>query len=110
MFFVASKMEHRVADHHIGKSVWEGHPLNQSGLKVIRGQAGRKRSGKLTKMIDSDGGLVDRKDLATFAQQMHQIPSISAAGVEDAHARGDIASQDLIEDVNINLPELLLNA
>lgn len=110
MLFVASKMKDRIADHHIGQSVREGHLLNQSCLKVIRRQASRKRRRKLTKMLDRLGRFIDRKDLAALAQEMHEISSISAAGIENPHVRGDVSSQDLIEDVNIDLPELFLNA
>jgi hypothetical protein len=40
---------------------------------------------------------------------MDKVASIAASGIEHAHARHDIAAQDLIEDIDIDLPELLLN-
>jgi hypothetical protein len=40
---------------------------------------------------------------------MDQVSSVSAAGVEDPHGCGDVAPQNLIEYVNINLAELFLN-
>jgi hypothetical protein len=46
---------------------------------------------------------------ASFAQQVDQVPSISTARVEHDHAGCDVAAQDLIEHVDINLSELLLN-
>src|SRR5450631_1034652 len=52
---------------------------------------------------------VQSKDVATFTQQMNQVTSISAAGIEDAHSCCDISSQNLIEYININLSELFLH-
>ena len=44
-----------------------------------------------------------------FAQQMHEIAAVSTASVEYAHAGCDIASQNLIEYVDVDLAELFLD-
>jgi hypothetical protein len=41
---------------------------------------------------------------------MHEVSSIAAPGIEDTHAGRDVSAEDLVEDVNINLAELFLNA
>jgi hypothetical protein len=53
---------------------------------------------------------VQGKDLAPFAQQMHQVTSVPTAGIEYTHTRCDIPAQDLIEHVDVNLPKLFLDA
>jgi hypothetical protein len=40
---------------------------------------------------------------------MHKVPSVPAASVKDTHPGRDISSQDLIEDVDIDLAELILH-
>ncbi len=53
---------------------------------------------------------VHRKYFAALAKQMNQVAPVSASRVEHAHACRDVSSQNLIEYVDINLPELLLNS
>jgi hypothetical protein len=60
-------------------------------------------------MLNAAGIRIHCKYFAPFAKQMDQISSVSAAGVEYPHARGDVSSQNLIEYININMAELLLN-
>lgn len=61
-------------------------------------------------MIDPFGVLIDCEDLAPFAHQVDQVPAVTATGIEHPHARCDVSTQNLVEDININLPELLLYA
>ena len=61
-------------------------------------------------MCDPSGIRIQGKYLAARAQQINQIAPISTTGIEHPHGRCDIASQNLIEDVDIDLSELLLNA
>ncbi len=46
---------------------------------------------------------------AALAQQINEISPITASGIEHAHARRDIPAKYLIENVDIDLPELFLN-
>jgi hypothetical protein len=61
-------------------------------------------------VLHSLGRLVERKNLAALTQQMNQIPAVAAAGVENRHAGHNVTPQNLIEDVDIDLPELFLNS
>src|ERR1035441_6226030 len=61
-------------------------------------------------MLNALGIGVQCKHFAAFAHQVDQVASVAAPGVEYAHGGRDIAPQDLVEDININLPELFLNA
>jgi hypothetical protein len=61
-------------------------------------------------VLNAASVLIEGENLAPLAQQMHQISSVTAAGVQNPHSRSDVSAQNLIEDVNIDLPELFLHA
>jgi hypothetical protein len=52
---------------------------------------------------------VQRKYLAAFAEEIHEIAAVSAPGIEHAHFIGNISSENLIEDIDVDLSELFLN-
>jgi hypothetical protein len=54
------------------------------------------------------GIFIDCEDLAAGAEEMNEVAAVAASGVEDGHAGFDVAAQDLIEEVNVDLAELLL--
>src|ERR1035438_8137697 len=60
-------------------------------------------------MLHAGGVGIQRKYLEAFSKQMHQISPVAASCVKDAHAGWNVPPQNLIEDIDINLPELLLN-
>ena len=107
---IASKVKHGIAEHHIRKPVGKRHIVERAHLEVLREQSGLKRGGQLADVLHARGILVDREDLATFAQQVNEVAPVSASGVKHAHAGLNVAAQDLIEDIDIDLAELLLNA
>jgi hypothetical protein len=61
-------------------------------------------------VLNPFGILIQGKDFASFAQQMHEVAPVAASSIEYTHARRNVSPQNLIEHVDINLPELLLNA
>jgi len=61
-------------------------------------------------MLDTFRICIEGKDLATLPKQVDEVAPIAAPGVEHAHGRDDVAAQDLIEDVDIDLSKLFLNA
>jgi hypothetical protein len=61
-------------------------------------------------MLYAVGVGVHGEDLALLTQQVHQVTSVSTAGIEYTHSGRDITAQDLVEDVDINLSKLLLDA
>jgi len=60
-------------------------------------------------MFHPFGILVERENFTPFAEQMDEIAPIPTAGIQHLHTRRNIPAQDLIEHVNVDLPELLLN-
>jgi predicted small metal-binding protein len=63
----------------------------------------------LANVLNPFGILIHCEYLTAFAQQMHEVAPIAASGVEHTHTRRDVSSQNLIENIDINLPELFLN-
>ncbi len=61
-------------------------------------------------MGDALGIGVEGKNIAALAQQVDQVSTVSAAGIENPHLRRDVAAQDLVEDVDVDLAELVLQA
>jgi hypothetical protein len=102
-------MKHGIANHHIRKSIREGHLFEATDLEVFRRQSRLQRSGEFTDMVNAGSIRVHRKDFAALAQQMNQIASVAASGVDNTHPGSDISTQNLIEYVDIDLPELFLN-
>jgi hypothetical protein len=44
-----------------------------------------------------------------LSQQIDKVSAVSTSGVKNAHARRDVSTQDLIENVDIDLAKTLLN-
>jgi hypothetical protein len=110
MPFVARKVKHRTADHHICKAIRKRHPLDWTYPEILRGQSRPERGRQLPNMLNTRGVRVQREYLAPLAQQMHQVSSIPASSVEHTHIRCDVSAKNLIEYVDIDLAKLLLNA
>jgi hypothetical protein len=107
--FVAGEVKHGVAEDDIDKGVGKGHVLDEADLEILSGESGFEGGGEFTDVVDGVGVFVEGKDLAALAEKMDEIASVAAAGVEEAHFVSDVAAQELIEDVDIDLSELLLD-
>ncbi len=109
MVLISSEVKYRVTDHNIDKSIRERDLFDGSNLKVFCRESRSQRSGKPSYVLYAIAVQVERKDLAAFAQEMDQVAPIPASSIENTHSRFDIPSENLIEDVNVNLSKLLLN-
>lgn len=109
MLLISSEVKYRITDHNIDKGIRKGYLLDGSNLKIFRRKSSFQRSGEPSYVLYTIAVLVECKDLAAFAQQVDQIAPISASSIKNTHSRCDIPSQNLIEDVNINMSKLLLN-
>ena len=110
MLIIPRKMEHGRTDHYVRETVGKRHSFNGANLKILRRQSRRQRCRELANVFNTFSILVHGKDLTALAKQMNQIAPVTAAGVEHAHSGRNVPAQDLVEDININLSELLLNA
>jgi len=108
MGFVAGEMQDRVAEDDVGALAGKRHLIDGAGLEVFCRQAGIERLRELADVADSGGISVEGEDFASLAKKVDEIATVAATGVEDAHGGGDVAAQELIEDVDVDLAELLL--
>jgi hypothetical protein len=110
LFFATSEVKHGAADDYIREFVWKMHLFNAAYLKVLVWQSGVQRLGQFADMFDRGRVLVDGENLGALPQQIDEISAVTAPCIEDAHAGRDITSEDLIEDIDVNLSELVLEA
>ena len=110
MRLVTREVQHRIADHGIGKAICKRHVLDRSDREVRRRKPGRKLVGQGAHMLDCLGVGIDPEHLGTGTQQPHQIASVATARVDDPHAPVQVSAQNLVEHVNVDLAELLGNA
>ena len=110
LLLISSEVKHRAADHNVGKAIWKGHPLNRANLEMFCWNSGPKGSGQLPYVLHSFSIEVDRKYLAAFTQKMYEVPAIATSSIKNAHLWRDVASQNLVENIDVNASKLLLNA
>jgi len=107
---IPSKVKHRTTHHHIRHSIGKRHLLDRPNLKISLRQSRLKRRRQLAHMPNAFGICIQSKHLTPLTQQIDKISPIPASRIENPHTRPDIPSQNLIEHIDIDLPELLLNA
>ena len=83
--------------------------LDKPNLKVLCWQPSFQSTRQLSDVFYSRLICIKGKDLASFSQQMHQIAAISTSGVKDTHSGANVSSQNLIKNIDIDLPKLILN-
>jgi hypothetical protein len=110
VFVIPREVEHGRADDYVDEFAGEWHLFDRANLKIIRRQSCRQRCRQLPHVIDTFGILIQCEYLASFPQQVDQVPAVTASGVEHAHARSNVPAQNLVENIDIDLPELLLDA
>ena len=93
----------------VGEVVGERHGFDGADLKIFRGQVGLEGCRELADVVHGCGILVDGEDLAAFAEQVDEVAAVAASGIDNGHAGLDVAAQDLIEDVDVDLAELFLD-
>ena len=101
-------MEHGVADDDVEPGVGERHALDGVEPDLFQREAWRQRRSHLAHVDDRLRVLVDGVDVEALAQEVHEVASAAAAGVEHAHAWTDAAAEQLIEQVDVDVTELRL--
>jgi hypothetical protein len=104
----ASKVQDRIADHHIGEPSREIHCFDSAYLEIPIGKLWSKHCSQVPHVLHSVRVGVQSEDFTALAQQVDQVAPIPTSSVEHAHSRRDISAQNLIEHIDIDLPELLL--
>jgi hypothetical protein len=106
LLVVGREMQHGAADHRVREGIREGHALDRLGAKVGR----RKLRGE-TRRQPLHGGnridiQVDRKHLVASSEQVDEVAPRTAARVEDPHRRRQASTQQLVEEVDVDLAKL----
>jgi len=105
---VAGEVEDGAADDEVEGIGWVGDGLDGFDAEVAGREVRGEGSGESAGLGDGVGILVGGEDLVAFAEEVDEIASGTAAGIEDTHAGHDVAAQDLVEEVDVDLAELLL--
>jgi hypothetical protein len=103
-------VKHSVAENYLREAIGKRHLLDRSHLEVFRGQSGLERCGQLADVLHAFGILVECKYFTACAQQIDEVATITASGVQHTHAWRNVPAQNLIEYVDIDLAELVLDA
>ena len=98
-------MEDGVSEDDIEAGVGKGHGLDGfeaevSGRKVRSEMVGEGANGGDGVWAGIDGGEVE-----VLAQEIDEVAAGAAAGVEDAHAGADVAAEELVEEVDVDVAE-----
>ena len=101
---VAGEVEDGVAENYVEGGGGEGQGIDGFEVEVICGEVG----GEGADLCDGGRIVVCGKDFVAFIEKVNEIAAPAAAGVEDAHAGGDVAAKELVEEVDVDLAELLL--
>ena len=105
---VAREVEHGAAEHDVGEGVWEGHGFDGLDAEVVGRERRCEQGGEGADALDGNRVFVYAEDFASLAQKIDEVAAEAAARVDDAHARGYVAAQKLIEEVDVDSAELLL--
>jgi len=107
--FVAGEVEDGGAEDGVSECVGEGHALDGGVLEVGGRQGGAEGGGESADVFNAFWVAVDGEDFAANAEEMDEVAAVAASGVDDAHVGGEIAAEDLVEDVDVDGAELVLN-
>lgn len=104
----AAEVEDGAAVDEVEEGVGEGDGLEWFDAEVVGGKRGRKGGGEGAGLFDSCRVLIDCEDVVAFAEKIDEVAAGAAAGVEDAHARDDVAAEKMIEEIDVDEAELFL--
>src|ERR1035441_6810458 len=105
---VAREMEDSVADDHIRAGIVESHMLDGFDSKIRCRKSGGKHPGE---GADGFHGLrvrIRSVNFIPFPQEVHEVSTGTASGVEYSHSGCDAAFQKLVEKIDVDLAKLLL--
>jgi hypothetical protein len=104
---VAREMEDGVADDHIRARIVERHTFDGFDSEIRLWKCGRKDPGEGANAIHGLWVRVRRVNFVAFPQEVDEVSTGTASGVQYAHSGGDAAFQKLIEKIDVDLAELL---
>src|SRR5689334_2448771 len=110
MLIARCEMKHRTADHNVGGSVRERHPLDRFHAEVAAGESRSEGSSQTPDRPDRAHVRIGAENFILLfkrvAQKVDEIAARTAARVEDTHSRAEAAAQELVEKVDVDRTEL----
>lgn len=104
---VPGEMEHSVAEHRVKARVWKREVRQIRRLEALRRQVRRQCGGEAADLLHRPRVLVHTEDLVPATQEPDQVPASSTARVQQAHARNQPPLQELVEQIDVDVPQLL---
>ena len=103
---VSREVQDGVDDDDVGEEIRERVCFDGFDAEVVSRQVRREAAHGVDRLRIEIGA----EDLVPFAEQVHDVPAGAAAGVEDRHPLRDIAAQELIEEVDVDVAKLFLES
>jgi hypothetical protein len=100
---IAREVEHGAAENHVGEMVREGHMFQRLRAKVVW----RQGCGETARGCDGLRVRIRAEDFVSRGEKVMKVSAETAARIEDSHAGRNAATQELIEQVDIDVAELL---
>jgi hypothetical protein len=107
---VAGELADGAADDEVKGVVGIADGLDGFDAEVFRGKVGGESGDESAGLRDGLGTLIGGEDLVTFAEEIDEIATGAAAGVQNSYAWHDVAAKELVEEVDVDLAELLLES
>ena len=103
MRFIRREVQHRAANHRVRAEVPPGQAINLADLEIPRRQCRGARRRQASHSLNSRGISIDAETVKAAPKEIHQVPAVSAPGIEDAPAAIEAALCELIEQVDVDL-------
>ena len=104
---VVGEVQDRAANDRVHARVVPGHRVESGELDPLRRQRRREPREQCADGRDRRGIVVGGVDVEAGAQEVWEVAARAAPGIEDAAAFVEGPLQELIEDVDVDRPELL---
>ena len=101
-------MKHGAAQHRVEAPVGEGDSLDRLLSEILFRQVWCECAGERPDLRYRGGGEVDAANVETLPQEVGEVASRPAAGVEYAHPRVKATFEELVEEVHVDAAELFL--
>ena len=107
LLIVFREVQDSAAQHGIGERVRESHALDGLVPEVRLGQTWCELPRYGPDRRDRSRIFIHAKDVEAVLEEVDEVSAAAAPCVDYAHARGDAPTQELIEEVDIDLAELV---
>ncbi len=101
--FIRREVQHRAANHRVRAEILPGQAFDLTDLEILRRQRRGARRRQASHRLNRGGISIDAETVKAAPKEIHQVPTVSAPGIEDAPAAIEAALRELIEQVDVDL-------